>query len=150
LPNLYGTMRDGLNAGLPSDRFQVDWWIASGWVADRSLRASNGHSTRAELLAAGALCLNLPGSDGTPQPPDPSSAFPAAGATVIIEVPVDFLALKAADPALALRWRLATRTAFQTLFGQGYAVTDFVRAPGAAPTATYVLTQTSATGEPLT
>ena len=23
----YGDMRDGLNAGLPSDRFQVDWWI---------------------------------------------------------------------------------------------------------------------------
>ena len=23
----YGDMRDGLNAGLPSDRFQVDWWV---------------------------------------------------------------------------------------------------------------------------
>src|SRR5574339_799616 len=23
----YGEMRDGLNAGLPSDRFQVDWWV---------------------------------------------------------------------------------------------------------------------------
>ncbi len=35
LPNLYGAMRDGLNAGLPSDRFQVDWWIATPRVADR-------------------------------------------------------------------------------------------------------------------
>ncbi len=34
-PNLYGDMRDGLNAGLPSDRFQVDWWIASERVAQR-------------------------------------------------------------------------------------------------------------------
>ena len=23
----YGEMRDGLNLGLPSDRFQVDWWV---------------------------------------------------------------------------------------------------------------------------
>ena len=35
IPNLYGEMRDGLNAGLPSDRFQVDWWIASERVAQR-------------------------------------------------------------------------------------------------------------------
>ena len=25
--NVYGELRDGLNAGLPSDRFQVDWWV---------------------------------------------------------------------------------------------------------------------------
>ena len=27
IPNLYGTMRDELNQGLPSDRFRVDWWL---------------------------------------------------------------------------------------------------------------------------
>jgi predicted GNAT superfamily acetyltransferase len=27
IPNCYGEMRDGLNAGLPSDRFEVEWWL---------------------------------------------------------------------------------------------------------------------------
>ena len=55
--------------------------------------------------------------------------------TVLVEIPADFLALKAADPALALRWRMSTRAAFQPLFPQGYGVTDFLREPGPAPRA---------------
>ncbi|HSN73476.1 MAG TPA: GNAT family N-acetyltransferase, partial [Anaerolineae bacterium] len=35
LRNLYGEMHDVLNAGLPSDRFQVDWWVGSQRVAER-------------------------------------------------------------------------------------------------------------------
>src|SRR5574342_498719 len=31
----YGEMRDGLNAGLPSDRFQVDWWVHTRRVERR-------------------------------------------------------------------------------------------------------------------
>ena len=57
---------------------------------------------------------------------------------MLIEIPADFLALKAADPALALRWRLSTRAAFETLFDQGFAVTDFI---SAANRVAYVLTQ---------
>ena len=67
---------------------------------------------------------------------------------MLIEIPADFLALKAADPALALRWRLGTRAAFQALFRQGYAVTDFVHEPGSTPRAVYVLTRTSFIEEP--
>jgi len=71
-----------------------------------------------------------------------------ASTTVLIEIPADLLALKTADPVLALRWRLGTRAAFQALFRQGYAVTDFVYEPGSTPRAVYVLTQTSFTKEP--
>jgi predicted GNAT superfamily acetyltransferase len=49
LPNLYGAMRDGLNAGLPSDRFQVDWWITTQWVADRLSRATGDCGSRRGL-----------------------------------------------------------------------------------------------------
>ena len=31
----YGNMRDGLNVGLPSDRFQVDWWVNTRRVERR-------------------------------------------------------------------------------------------------------------------
>ena len=33
--NLYGPMRGAINAGLPSDRFEVEWWIRSERVEDR-------------------------------------------------------------------------------------------------------------------
>ncbi len=58
----YGTLRDGLNAGLPSDRFQVDWWLRSRRVERRLSRRS-----RADL-------------EPLPVPPggDPVAAFPAA------------------------------------------------------------------------
>jgi predicted GNAT superfamily acetyltransferase len=148
LPNLYGSMRDGLNAGLPSDRFQVDWWIATERVADRLSRARNDRAGRAELLMAGAVWLNPSGPDGAPRPPNLSSPAIEASTTVLVEIPADFPALKAADPALALRWRMSTRAAFQALFQQGYAVTDFIREPGNSPRAAYVLTQTQFIKEP--
>ncbi|MDQ5850812.1 MAG: hypothetical protein M3380_01845, partial [Chloroflexota bacterium] len=35
LRNVYGDLRDELNRGLPTDRFQVDWWLRSARVASR-------------------------------------------------------------------------------------------------------------------
>ena len=73
LPNLYGPMRDGLNAGLPSDRFQVDWWIATrGWLIVWAVRLAIAHGWPTVNSAAGGLAQR-PGPDGTPQPPDPSA-----------------------------------------------------------------------------
>jgi predicted GNAT superfamily acetyltransferase len=45
LRDLYGHMRDELNVGLPSDRFQVDWHIASAHVAGRLHGDRAGPST---------------------------------------------------------------------------------------------------------
>jgi predicted GNAT superfamily acetyltransferase len=149
LANLYGEMRDDLNAGLPSDRFQVDWWIATPRVANRLGCAPGDRPRLDDLSTAGAVWLNPPGLDGTPQPPDPSSPVVKASTTVLIEIPADFLALKAADPAMALRWRMGLRSAFQALFQFGYAVTDFLREPGSRTRAAYVLTQTSSIEEPI-
>ena len=67
---------------------------------------------------------------------------------MLVEIPSDLLALKAADPVLALRWRLGTRAAFQALFRQGYGVTYFFHEPGSTPRAVYVLTRTSLIKEP--
>src|SRR5499426_32878 len=52
LRNLYGAMRDTLNAGLPSDRFQVDWRISSPRVEAR-LRGETGASSASALMADG-------------------------------------------------------------------------------------------------
>ncbi len=40
IPNAYGDMRDSLNAGLPSDRFETEWWLNEEdrdvWRSDRA------------------------------------------------------------------------------------------------------------------
>ncbi|NJN80214.1 MAG: GNAT family N-acetyltransferase [Anaerolineales bacterium] len=56
----YGEMRDGLNAGLPSDRFQVDWWINTSRVERRLGKRSRptlklSHVTRSGLRPFYAL-----------------------------------------------------------------------------------------------
>lgn len=141
LRDLYGEMRDALNAGLPSDRFQVDWWIASERVASRVRGERGSRPGLAELLEDGAFLLNPPASRGLPAPPDPIPDLILKRSTVLVEIPVDFLALRTADHALALRWRLGTRAAFETLFGWGFVVSDFVSQADPFPRAAYVLTR---------
>ena len=54
--NLYGTMSDRLNAGIPSDRFEVEWFLASRHVEARLARAEP-EPDLAALLAEGVLVL---------------------------------------------------------------------------------------------
>jgi predicted GNAT superfamily acetyltransferase len=131
LRNLYGDMRDELNAGLPSDRFQVDWYIASAHVADRlrgdwvgpsaSLRTS--HSLSA-LQAEGVPVLNRPLPGDLPHPPQ--ATFPIAGDRLLVHIPAQFQAIKAADLGLALAWREHTRALFEAAFAAGYTVVDLL------------------------
>ena len=121
----YGPMSDGLNVGLPSDRFQVEWWITSERVVQRLAGESssrgldlafqvNATSRTAEgLLVPGSLILD------------------ADAPMLQIEIPGDYQAIKVADPGLALAWRLATRQLFEAYFQAGYTVVDFQSRPAA-------------------
>jgi len=145
----YGDMRDGLNAGLPSDRFQVDWWIRSQRVSRRLSKRMRRSLDLAHYLAAGTTILNpsLVGEDGLPCPPaafrlgeiENVNAVQEEQPLLLVEIPADFLALKATNPTLALAWRLHTRDIFETLFERGYLVTDFVHLSGTYARSFYVL-----------
>jgi predicted GNAT superfamily acetyltransferase len=151
IPNLYGEMNDGLNAGLPSDRFQVEWWVNSPRVARRLSRQPRRRLDLAHFLSAGAAPLNAtvleeggwprPASDELPRLADPFSRPPLT----LFEIPAEFRALKQASPELALEWRLYVRAAFDLFFGHGYLVTDFVHLPGSAPRSYYVLSHGEST-----
>jgi predicted GNAT superfamily acetyltransferase len=43
-----------------------------------------------------------------------------------MEIPAHFAALKSADPALALAWRLAAREVLEAYLDRGYAVVDLL------------------------
>jgi predicted GNAT superfamily acetyltransferase len=126
LRNLYGAMRDKLNAGLPSDRFQVDWRIASPRVEAR-LRGEAGVSSASALMAEGVRQLNPP---VTGEPLRPSTMTLAGEERILIEIPSDFQSLKAKDGNLALEWRLHTRAMFEEAFAKGYLATDLLMEEG--------------------
>lgn len=122
----YGDMRDGLNAGLPSDRFQVDWWIRTRRVERRLSKRSRGTLGLSQFQKAGTQLLYSPATraDRFPQPPE--SFSPPNDRLALAEIPPDFLALKSADLSLARDWRFFSREVFETCFAAGYLVTDFI------------------------
>jgi predicted GNAT superfamily acetyltransferase len=152
--SVYGELRDDINAGIPSDRFQVDWWVNSARVSRRLSRRARRTLDLAHFLAAGAPVLNPShiGASGLPQPGkyhsggtgegDPDEALPAI---LLVEIPADFPALKEASHELALEWRLHTRSICEDLFERGYLVTDFVYLPGTMPRSFYVLSHGEST-----
>jgi predicted GNAT superfamily acetyltransferase len=145
LRDAYGELRDNLNAGLPSDRFHVDWWLDSPRVAARMAESPCAQPGLLDYLRSGARPLNPSGPAGIATPPNEATAdrwatdLEGTPATLLMEIPTDFLSLKAAKPELALAWRLGTRAYFEVLFGNGFTATDFLYEPGPPSRAVYVL-----------
>jgi predicted GNAT superfamily acetyltransferase len=120
--DFYGEL-GGINAGIPTDRFEVEWWLDTARVhsAEASLP---GPPSFAGCLAAGLSASGLP----TPG----QAALPLDGQPFALEVPASFQQLKQADPGLALAWRLFSRSCFEQAFAAGYAATEAWAAGGRA------------------
>src|ERR1700736_3934811 len=104
----YGLMEDELNRGLPSDRFEAEWWLR---------RAK-------PVLAADPVMMLRMGADGGPgrEPHDLS-----AQRAVLITVPTDFQGVNGASLERALRWRMESRAAFEAALAAGLIAVDFRR-----------------------
>jgi predicted GNAT superfamily acetyltransferase len=104
--DLYGELRDELNAGLPTDRIEIVWELASPRVAGRADgRSAHRHD---------------PGPVLNPDGPDGGGRAPADAQTVRLVVPEDAQRLRRSDPDAALAWRMHVREALTDLFGAGY------------------------------
>jgi predicted GNAT superfamily acetyltransferase len=114
LPNFYGGMHDGINAGDESDRLLVRWDLTAP-------RDPAARTDLAALRAAGAVVGLDRSGDGSPV------AGRADGGTVLVAVPPDVGALRATDPGLARRWRIAVREVLGPLLTAGARVTGFDR-----------------------
>ncbi len=122
----YGDKRDDINAGLPSDRFQVDWWINTRRVERKlgkrprpTLKLS--HTARSGLRPFYSLQTS---TDNLPRPPEHVPHF--EDRLLLAEIPGDFLELKSKDFSLARDWRFFTRELFETAFAASYIITDFI------------------------
>lgn len=142
LRELYGEMRDGLNVGLPSDRFEVDWWVNSQRVERRLSRKSRLKLDLAHFLAAGAEIINPTKAtqDGTPIPISNEDRvnLETEPVLILVEIPADFQEMRSNDFELAKTWRIHTRAIFEKLFAAGYLATDFIYLSGKSPRSFYV------------
>jgi predicted GNAT superfamily acetyltransferase len=145
----YGEMRDGLNAGLPSDRFQVDWWLNTHRVERRLGKRPRPTLKMSHLTRVGIhpLYSLLASTDHLPRPPEHVPAL--EDQLIAAEVPSEFMELKSKDFALARDWRFFTREFFETAFEKGFIVTDFVYdATHGHTRSLYVLTDGESTLDP--
>jgi predicted GNAT superfamily acetyltransferase len=104
----YGAMEDELNVGLPSDRFEAEWWLR---------RAKPQH-------VADPMVMLRVGADGEPVR---EHLDLRAGTSALIAVPPDFQEVKRASLELALRWRMESRAAFEAALAAGLIAVDFRR-----------------------
>lgn len=152
---LYGEMSDGLNVGLPSDRFEVNWWVNTKRVGRRLSRRSRQQLDLAHYFAAGVEIINptTAGDDGWPLPGkimllqnrDQPQGRQGKSSILLFEIPSDFQTMRMIKPGLAYDWRMHSRTLFERLFRRGYLVTDFVRLEGSHPRSFYVLSHGEST-----
>ncbi len=142
LRDFYGKMEDALNRGLPSDRFDVDWWVNSQRVNRRLSRRRRNALGVNHFLAGGAGLINPIEVDAQDPPDKGQLAGIKLGADqifLLVEIPTDFQSLKQADFQQAAHWRAQTRLVFEWLFKAGYIVTDFVQSMEDPPRSYYVL-----------
>lgn len=118
--NAYGAMTDGLNAGIDSDRFEVEWYLASPRVTERE-----AHTGESEFPADAPEVYAVKWDDaGYPSIMDESAL---QGERLLVEIPVNINGLKANDMRKAARWRERTRSTFQHAFAAGYTATEILQ-----------------------
>jgi predicted GNAT superfamily acetyltransferase len=119
--NIYGENFGALGKGLPTDRFLVEWWIASDRVQQRHDR------TTVEPIGVDSpianTCTGVTG-DRRITALDLDLDAPI----VRVEIPNDLQAIKKINMALAQDWRLRTRELLEAYLARGYEAIDFVRA----------------------
>ncbi|HRE49690.1 MAG TPA: hypothetical protein PLD47_18350 [Aggregatilineales bacterium] len=126
--NFYGDWADGINQGLATDRFEVEWWIRSERVESRvERRGQVAFGTLAEAQGRGyqTILRAVPDKAGIVHPE--TDTIMVEGKGLIVEIPSSFQTVKLASMTAAKAWRGETAKLFTTLFAKGYAVVDFVR-----------------------
>lgn len=126
-PNWYGILRDGINAGVPSDRCQVDWWLPSDRVMARLART--GEPAQAVVGPGAQILATHQTATGFQAPVEQDLRLD--GAPLLAPIPDDIAAIRRADAGLGLAWRLFMRETLTRAFAAGYVLQDCLFVAGA-------------------
>jgi len=121
LANFYGDMADDINGGDDTDRLLIRWDLGSAAVAEACAGASRPGDAEVERARGAVVALGR-SPHGTPVPGS------LDGETLLVAVPRDVEALRAADPGGAKEWRGAVREVLGAALAGGARITGFDRA----------------------
>jgi predicted GNAT superfamily acetyltransferase len=110
------------HAMLSDDRLVVNWWVAHQHAASHA----EGRAPKLNLETLqdrGALNETTFNDDLL----RPEGVLTPEHSTLLLEIPMDYVALEKRDGGLARAWRDHLREAFTTAFAAGYLATDFIR-----------------------
>lgn len=120
--NLYGEMQDHLNAGMPSDRFQVDWFLCSPRV-ESALSAQppqvDWMTVPLQILPSRRLSV------GSHLYAPVDSRLTLDGRALAVPLPNSVASLRV-ENSLLMDWRLFLRHTIEDALGAGYTVVDCV------------------------
>lgn len=112
MKDVYGEMNDGLNTGLATDRFLVEWRLKSEsvtravvWDAQHVITTNQFHGNLVPVEVQMSLEQD----------------------TLFVSVPGNFQTIKTEDFSLAKKWREVTQKAFIHYFKEGYTATDLLK-----------------------
>jgi predicted GNAT superfamily acetyltransferase len=116
----------GINAGLSTDRFYVEWWVTGNRVQGRVVRKRNPLSYE-QLIAGRAILINEVHFNHAGLPVPPVNFTESDRNLILVEIPSNFQEVKHQDMDLAHQWRAHTRVLFEHYFEHRFIVTDFAR-----------------------
>lgn len=114
--NYFGAV--SVHPTMRADRLVVDWWVDHPHVNQPSAFTPET-LVNAQILNSATLNsanLLVPGALHIPQ-----------AETLLVEIPLEFIAFATLDPELEQVWRDHVREAFTMLLAAGFVATDFVR-----------------------
>lgn len=123
--NVYGEMADDLNAGAPTDRCQVDWFLNSDQVKKA---IDPNHPKRIWDIASLQILTATKVGPGIRKPDQPTLHLD--GTPIALPLPDDVTALRKNDSQLLIDWRLFQREVFEAAFGAGYLLVDCIQIEG--------------------
>jgi predicted GNAT superfamily acetyltransferase len=119
LENAYGEMDDGLNSGIATDRFLVEWRLDE-------MEDKDGEIQRNEPVDLQTIVMETTKKDGFLVPGEMQLHLESD--VLFVPVPGNFQEIKNDDFSLAVAWRNVTRNIFTYYLRNGWQVTDLIKA----------------------
>lgn len=115
IENAYGDMKDGINKGIPSDRFEIHWHLDSTHVKEKIEVVIDSAVQINKTTFQNGLLKFLSSIEGQ-----------YTADVYSLNVPKDFQKLKQSNHEAALEWRYKTRSIFQDLFSSNYTAVKLI------------------------
>ncbi|MET3288245.1 UNVERIFIED_CONTAM: putative GNAT superfamily acetyltransferase [Brevibacillus sp. OAP136] len=139
MESYYGEMKDGINKGLPTDRFLLEWHLQG----ERVIRGLEGVSLVESKWKDYPWVLDWQETNGYPHPLVRDRVGEHEG--MLLAVPADIHSLKKDQLEVAAQWRMALRRMCQDAFAQGYVAVGLLKTEG--PAHAYVLERINEEGD---